>query len=777
MKILLIEDDEIMIAQLTDYLISQNYLVESIKDGKLGLEYVQGTNVDLVLLDLHLPGQDGISLCRQLRQVGYSGAILLQTAEAESDYKVAGLDAGADDYIVKPFPLEELSARIRALLRRPQDMAGPILQWGKIQINPSTCEVFYGDTPISLSPKEYNLLDLFMRNPQRVFSNTMLLERVWGSDETPGEETVRTHIKRLRQKLKRAGADAVIENIYGMGYRLKALEADASPAETTEVADSARAARQFAKSAISQFQDILFSRLAVLDQAAKAPVLSEALRQQAQQSAHKLAGALGMFGLPEGSDYSRQLETLLHSHSGDVAGRQLGSLVSQIHQVLRQVLPETPPFDPDQIEPDGGSSLSDPENEEILSGKASPPRPQLLVVTHDQDWGQALQQAASASLEVVPLASLSQLLPHLSGSGSPPDVILLDRATLSLESTALVSLGQRLETLANLPVMVLTSTDSFDERVQISRYFTCTFLSRILSIDQILPLVRDTLQRRCLSTVHLVAVDDDPVIVERLKQHLPRWGIQVTALEDPRLLWETLLDLNPDVLLLDVEMPHLNGIQLCQIIRSDSRWLGLPILFLTASRETDTIQRIYAAGGDDYIPKPFTEPELVTRILNRLERKQQSRLVSLEELPSGLMTEPQAIFALERDLKLAQYYCQPYCLGLITWQLSSPIPNSIPLSQPRVVLQALVNALNANLRRVDIITQFHPERVTVGLCGLNRDLAHKRFQALLAPLNHRQWAGPHTAVKLQYHLVSAPEDGTTLSALQQTLTEQLNQTD
>ena len=146
-------------------------------------------------------------LCQQLRQIGYEGAILLQTVESGSDSKVAGLDAGADDYIVKPYPPGRTvcppqgaaASGLLALSRR-------LLQWGELQLNPRAFEVSYRDQPITLSPKEFNLLELFMRNPQRVFDNATLLERVWGFDETPGEETVRTHIKRLRQKLKRGGA-------------------------------------------------------------------------------------------------------------------------------------------------------------------------------------------------------------------------------------------------------------------------------------------------------------------------------------------------------------------------------------------------------------------------------------------------------------------------------------------------------------------------------------------------------------------------------------------
>ncbi len=620
MKILLIEDDEILVAQLTDCLTAQHYLVESVGDGRLGLAYAQAATYDLVLVDLNLPGEDGISLCRHLRQEGYAGAILMQTTESDSDYKVAGLDAGADDYIVKPFSLDELSARIRALLRRPQGVPTPILQWGEVQLNPSTCQAFYGDRLLVLSPKEYSLLELFLRNPQRVFNSALLLERVWSFDESPGEETVRTHIKRLRQKLKQAGANGIIENIYGMGYRLRATEAHPPGSRTSEPQDLETQARQLATATIHQFQDIILSRLAVLDQAATAPVLSEGLRYQAQQAAHKLAGSLGMFGLPEGSAYSRLVETSLQTARGDLDRQHFRTLVDQIHQVLQPVLPTTPAFDPTQPGANGRVA-DDQQSTPLVPTVASATGPQLLVVSADIDWVQGLRRWAFPGLGVIHSLSLRQAQAQLSNSS--PAIILLDMATLSDAIAELEPFSHHLAACPNIPIMAMTGTDSFEERFAIARHITCTFLPRTLDPEQMLAMVQDTLQNRCPSTVRLLAVDDDPMILQRLEQQLPQWGIQVTTLEDPRLLWETLLELNPDVLLLDVDMPHINGIQLCQIIRRDSRWAGLPILFLSASRTADTPQQMYTAGGDDYIPKPFTESELVTRIFNRLERRQQ----------------------------------------------------------------------------------------------------------------------------------------------------------
>jgi DNA-binding response OmpR family regulator len=136
--------------------------------------------------------------------------------------KVMGLDAGADDYLVKPFNLQELSARIRALLRRGSSTLPPVLEWDSLRLDPSTCEVFYEARPVPLSPKEYSLLEFFLRNRRRVFSRAQILEHLWSFERLPEEATVKAHIRGLRQKLESVGApNDLIETVYGLGYRLK----------------------------------------------------------------------------------------------------------------------------------------------------------------------------------------------------------------------------------------------------------------------------------------------------------------------------------------------------------------------------------------------------------------------------------------------------------------------------------------------------------------------------------------------------------------------------
>lgn len=225
MRILIVEDDRRIAEPLAEHLRHQQHVVDLTNDGIQGWEYAQSQIYDLILLDVMLPRLDGIELCRRLRHDGCTAQILMLTARDTIADKVAGLDAGADDYLVKPFDLEELSARIRALSRRSTEIRSSILTHGDLQINPATREVCYGDCPIPLTPKEYTILDYLLRHPQEIITKVVLLDKLWEFDHLSGEETVKTHLTNLRRKLKEVGCKTEpIETVYGIGYRLRTLK-------------------------------------------------------------------------------------------------------------------------------------------------------------------------------------------------------------------------------------------------------------------------------------------------------------------------------------------------------------------------------------------------------------------------------------------------------------------------------------------------------------------------------------------------------------------------
>ena len=224
MRILLVEDDQRIAIALMETLRDRQYQVDLGVDGEIAWEFLQTFSYELILLDVTLPKLNGIQLCQRLRKAGIQTPVLMLTARDSSSDKVLGLDAGADDYVVKPFDLAELTARIRALLRRGTAVLPTVLEWGDLRLNPSSYEVSYGENLLNLTPKEYQLLELFIRKNKMVLSRSLILDHLWSFEDPPGEETVKVHIKDLRKKLRIAGASPdFIETVYGVGYRLKNL--------------------------------------------------------------------------------------------------------------------------------------------------------------------------------------------------------------------------------------------------------------------------------------------------------------------------------------------------------------------------------------------------------------------------------------------------------------------------------------------------------------------------------------------------------------------------
>ncbi|MEB3215196.1 MAG: response regulator transcription factor [Nostocales cyanobacterium 94392] len=224
MKILLVKDDQQFTDQLKENLKQHRYIVDIARDGQEGWEFVEAQEYDLIILDMMLAKLDGISFCNRLRGKGLQVLVLFLSTRSTSTDKIKGLDAGADDYVVQPIPLPELIARIRALLCRKNTTVSTILEWGNLCLEPKIAEVKYAGVSLNLTKKEYSLLELFMRDAQRIHSQNSILNQLWSfEDEQPTRDTIRTLIKRVRQKLKAAKAPDLIETVFGVGYRLNPL--------------------------------------------------------------------------------------------------------------------------------------------------------------------------------------------------------------------------------------------------------------------------------------------------------------------------------------------------------------------------------------------------------------------------------------------------------------------------------------------------------------------------------------------------------------------------
>ncbi len=224
MRILVVEDDRKVARFLQKGLREERYAVDVAADGETGAHWAQVNEYDAIVLDIMLPVKDGITVCREIRQNGILTPIIMLTAKDTLDDRVHGLDAGADDYLTKPFAFEELLARIRALLRRNQKYKTPTLKIADLEVDPATRKVTRGGHAIVLTGKEYALLEYLMRNAGRELSETMITEHVWDMNFDPRTNVVDVYIHHLRQKIDRDFEGKLIHTVRGVGYVLK--EAD-----------------------------------------------------------------------------------------------------------------------------------------------------------------------------------------------------------------------------------------------------------------------------------------------------------------------------------------------------------------------------------------------------------------------------------------------------------------------------------------------------------------------------------------------------------------------
>jgi DNA-binding response OmpR family regulator len=220
MRILIVEDEVGLAKTLKRGLEEERYAADAVGDGRDALDYATMAPYDVIILDVMLPGLDGFTVCRRLREAGVTSHILVLTALSEVEERVRGLDAGADDYLTKPFAFKELLARLRALGRRTRDMKMGPLQVADLTLDESTHEVRRGNRPIDLSPLEFRLLHCLMRHPGQVLSRDALLDQVWNYDYAGGSNVVDVYIRYLRRKIEEPSEARLLHTIRGIGYKL-----------------------------------------------------------------------------------------------------------------------------------------------------------------------------------------------------------------------------------------------------------------------------------------------------------------------------------------------------------------------------------------------------------------------------------------------------------------------------------------------------------------------------------------------------------------------------
>lgn len=782
MKILVVEDDKLTAEALVATLADQNYVVEVVASGEAAWELTEAFAYDLVLLDVTLPQQDGISLCQQLRSHGHQMPILLLTARNSSHDKAIGLDAGADDYVVKPFDPEELTARIRALLRRNRGIAQSVLEWGDLQLDPRSCEVTYREKLVTLTAKEYALLELFLRNSRRVFSCGAILENLWSFEEIPSDEAVRTHIKGLRQKLKAKGAPPdLIETVYGIGYRLKPKEERSErkshqqtqnerqpvgepshfmenplaqisePTQQQTLALVSKVWHRF-KHRVSEQVEVLETAIAALQQ----QQLNATLWQRARQESHTLAGSLGTFGLSQGSHLARQIEQTLKREQ-PLSQDEITHLQTWV-SLLRQEIERSP------------------TSETPSSTTAEKDDPLLLIVDRDRPLAnQLIAEAATWGFRTEVAANLTRARDKIQLES--PHVVLLDPAISPTVAESLTLLADLSKQVPPIPVVIFTEQNDLTERLEVARLGGRTFLQKSLPLSQVLESINQVLHQADRAKAGVMVVDDDPKMLAIVRSLLEPWGLNITTLADPHQFLQILEATSPDLLILDVEMPQLSGIDLCQIVRNDSRWSGLPILFLTAHTDADVVNQVFAMGADDFVSKPIVGPELVTRIINRLERIRLFQNLAETDSLTQVSTRQKATQDLDKLLRLAKRQKQPLCLSVLELDQFEQIVHHGQATADEA-LRHLGKLLHHSFEPEDVVARWGEKEFVIGVYGINKHDGIQQLSKLLKALQQHAFTALNSSkpiaqsadplrVTFSAGVAQYPEDGDYLNTLYQ----------
>ncbi len=544
MKILLAENDNVTTQLLVTALANQYYTVDIANDGQIAWQMLELYVYDLILLDVILPNLDGISICRQLRAQGNQIPILIVTGENAAINRVTGLDAGADDYVTKPFDLNELLARIRALLRRGNLTLTPVLKWGELRLDPSKCQVTWNHENVRLTPKEYGLLELFLRNHHRVFSSNALIEHLWSFEEIPSEDTVRSHLKGLRTKLRKAGVTPdPIETVYGMGYRLK------------------------------------------------------------------------------------------------------------------------PPL------PDNSQLQPNPKQQN--------PRTNPLQFQH--------------------------------------------------------------ENITEIPA----------------------------SLEDPVSLVQPTLNR---TTGKVLVVDEDTQILNAIAVLLESRNLLVVTLSNCASFWDVLAAEVPDLLVMDIKISVVDGFDICQSLRNNPLWCNLPILLLTVDIDAQTIHRVFAAGADDLVCKPIVGPELISRVLNRLERTRLLRNITEIDTLTGVSNRPQSTRQILELIESSQQKQKSFSFAVVTIDRLKQINNHHGHAASDRVLFQLAQLLRQASHDHDIIGRWGGKEFVLAMSETNQESVVVHLSQILENFrqikfigtNHKSFYATFRAAVVEY-----PRHGTDLRSLYQ----------
>ena len=467
-----------------------------------------------------------------------------------------------------------------------------------------------------------------------------------------------------------------------------------------------------------RFQPQMLARVESIEEALAALVesrLDDELRRRAERDAHRLAGSAGTLGRHYASVLARSLEELL-TRPGPVDAMELSDALVQVES-LRSELTDAPSAD---------QSIAED-------------RPVVLVMHHDAEL------AAGIGLAVEARGLASQVATSVPTAREALDV--------AIPAVALVDLGQGDDGVLDLvrelstrtpPVVVLAVTHGtgFFDRVEAVRAGIQAFLPGSLSPNELAGAAAATLEAAGRDRQRLLAVDDDPAVLAALLAILEPAGIVVTGVTEPERFWATLRESAPDLVVLDLDMPVVSGTELCRLLRADPRWSALPVVFLTSHVGRDTIEAIFAAGADDYVPKPVGGPELLTRITNRLERTKILQARAETDPLTGLANRRKFESQWTRLQAMAERYGQPLSFALLDLDHFRDVNNRYGHEVGDVALKHIGRLLSECFRGEDVVARWGGEEIALAMYGMSRSDGVRRVTDALRAISEKTMATP-----------------------------------
>jgi diguanylate cyclase (GGDEF)-like protein len=476
--------------------------------------------------------------------------------------------------------------------------------------------------------------------------------------------------------------------------------------------------------------------------------LTEDLRDETERAAHKIAGSAGTFGFADASRHARTIELALRNGEGEWRAAELSDLAEAVRRAFDEPAgaPEAPVLEPEPATP-------------------AEQRADLVIVCDDRVLGEQIQEEVVGRGLHVTFADDADSARH----------VRAEVAVTNLADPGAQGLVEHFAR-AGTAVIGLAADAGLDERVAFARWGGRMLLFTDTPPNEFADAVEALRERLSDQGKRVLVVDDDRGVLDLTTTILRGHGLEVSWLDDPKRFWQVLEARNPDVLLLDLEMPGFNGLELCQAVRADRRWSQLPILFLTGRTEPESIRAVYAAGADDYMAKPVVEEELIQRIHNRLERLQLLRDMADRDPLTGVANRRKAAEELRRLERLAKRYGQPLTVAILDIDHFKRVNDTYGHDTGDEVLRTLGNRLHREFRDEDVVGRWGGEEFVIGMYGMPGVVAVDRMSALLEDWKGERFddsRGGKFGVSFTVGLAELPGDAPTVAEVQRRADEAL----